>query len=116
MKVKSKSKFTGGLLGLIGISILASLLTACTLCIGAPWAFCMTQRWIVNHTIVDGKQLYFDGTGGQLWGKIFLWLLLTVVTLGLFVLWYPIVMQKWVTKHTHFLEDEPEKNEANDAE
>ena len=114
MKVQNNSKFTGGLLGLIGISILAYLLTLCTLTIGAPWAFCMTQRWITNHTTIDGKQLYFDGTGGQLWGKIFLWLLLTVVTLGLFILWYPIVMQKWITKHTHFLEESESGDDKED--
>ena len=75
MKVKSNSKFTGGIFGLIGISALASLLTICTCSIGAPWAFCMVQRWYTKHTTIDGQPLYFDGTGGQLWGKIFLWLL-----------------------------------------
>ena len=105
MKVKSNSKFTGGLFGLIGISTLAFLLTVCTLSIGAPWAFCMVQRWYTKHTTIDGKQLYFDGKGGQLFGKELLWLLLTVLTLGLFMLWYPIVIQKWVTKHTHFVEE-----------
>ena len=64
-----KSKFTGGLLGLIGTNILQFLLCLITLGIGAPWAICIKQRWLAKHTIIDGQQLYFDGTGAQLFGN-----------------------------------------------
>ena len=40
-----ESKFTGGLLGLIGINILRVLLIAITLGIATPWALCMYHRW-----------------------------------------------------------------------
>ena len=36
-----ESKFTGGLLGLIGISILQWLLILVTLGLGVPWAICL---------------------------------------------------------------------------
>ena len=97
------SKFTGGLFGLIGIHILAFLLTLVTVGIGGPWAACMVERWYAKHTVLEGKQLVFDGKGHQLWGRILLWLLLIVVTVGIFIFWLGIAYKKWVTKHTHFL-------------
>ena len=96
-----ESKFTGGLLGLIGISILQWLLTAITLGIGTPWAVCLKERWIAKHTILDGHQCTFDGKGIQLFGKYIIWLLLTVITLGIYSFWLGIKMKKWVVSHTH---------------
>ena len=97
-----KSKFTGGLLGLIGINLLQGLLILITLGIGAPWAVCLKERWIAHHTVIDGRRLTFDGTGGQLFGKYIIWFLLTIVTLGIYAFWLDIKMKQWVTSHTHF--------------
>ena len=97
-----ESKFTGGLLGLIGINILQALLIGITLGIGAPWAICMKERWIAKHTYIDGRQLVFDGTGGQLFGTYIKWVLLTIVTLGIYAFWLEIKMKQWLVKHTHF--------------
>ena len=96
-----ESKFTGGLLGQIGIGIAMALLSLITLGIGTPWAICMQQRWICKHTHIDGMQLTFDGKGGQLWVKMFVWGLLSIITIGIFSLWIPIKYQKWITEHTH---------------
>lgn len=96
-----ESKFTGGLLGLIGINLLQALLIAITLGIGAPWAICIKQRWIARHTVIDGHPLVFDGTGGQLFGSYIKWFLLTLITLGIYGLWLDIKMKQWLTKHTH---------------
>ena len=96
-----ESKFTGGVLGRIGIMIGASLLCLITLGIGTPWAICMQQRWITKHTHIDGMQLVFDGKGGQLLGKYIVWVLLTIITLSIYSLWVPIKYQQWVTAHTH---------------
>lgn len=96
-----ESKFTGGLAGLIGISILQFLLTAVTLGLATPWAVCLKERWIASHTVIDGRQLFFDGTGGQLFGNYIKWFLLTIITLGIYSFWLTINMKKWVVKHTH---------------
>lgn len=96
-----ESKFTGGLLGMIGIGILQALLSIVTLGIGIPWAVCMKERWYVKHTIIDGHKLTFDGTGGQLFGNYIKWFLLSIITLGIYSLWLGIKMKKWVVKHTH---------------
>ena len=99
-----ESKFTGGLLGMIGIGILQILIIIFTLGIGTPWAVCLKQRWRVKHTIIDGHQLAFDGTGGQLFGNFIKWFLLTIITIGIYGLWLSIKMQQWVTKHTHLVQ------------
>ena len=96
-----ESKFTGGLLGLIGISILQALIIVFTLAIGTPWAVCLKYRWVTEHTIIDGKKLTFDGTGGQLFGSYIKWFLLTIITIGIYGLWVPLKIKGWVTKHTH---------------
>ena len=96
-----ESKFNGGLLGLIGISILQGIVVAITLGLGTPWAVCMKERWIAKHTIIDGHQLTFDGTGLQLFGNYIKWFLLTLITFGIYSFWVSIKMQQWVTKHTH---------------
>lgn len=96
-----ESKFTGGLLGLVGVNILQWLVTTFTLGLGLPWAICIKERWITGHTIVDGRQLYFDGTGAQLFGSYIKWWFLTVITLGIYSFWLSIKMKQWVVKHTH---------------
>jgi len=97
-----ESRFTGGLLGLIGINIAQFLLSVITLGLGVPWAVCMKERWIAKHTFIDGRQLAFDGTGSQLIGNYLLWMLLTILTLGIYGFWLDIKMRQWIVKHTHF--------------
>ena len=96
-----ESRFTGGLLGLIGTYILVVILYICTLGIGLPWCVCIWQKWLADHTVIDGKQVVFDGTGGQLLGNYIKWYLLCIITLGIYSLWIWINIRKWVTKHTH---------------
>ena len=98
-----ESKFTGGLLGLIGINLLQALIIGLTFGLAAPWAICMKQRWIARHTVIDGRQLIFDGTGGQLFGNYIKWFLLTLITLGIYGFWLDIKMKQWITKHTHMV-------------
>ena len=98
-----ESKFNGSLLGLIGVNLLQVLLITITLGIAAPWAICMKERWIARHTVIDGQQLVFDGTGGQLFGNYIKWFLLTIITLGIYGFWLDIKMKQWLTKHTHMV-------------
>jgi uncharacterized membrane protein YjgN (DUF898 family) len=96
-----ESKFTGRLIGLIGVNLLQWLLTCITFGIGVPWAVCIKQRWLARNTVIDGRRLTFDGTGGQLFGNYIKWLLLTIITCGIYSFWLSIKMQQWITKHTH---------------
>ncbi len=101
-KTASDSKFDGGLLQLIGWSILGWLVTVLTLGICYPWAFCMFFSWEAKHTIINGRRLSFDGTAAQLFGNWIKWLLLTFITLGIYGFWLGIKLTKWRVKHTHF--------------
>ena len=96
-----ESRFTGGLLGLIGINLLQALLIAITLGLATPWAICMKERWLARHTVIDGQQLIFDGTGSQLFGNYIKWFLLTIITLGIYGFWLDIKLKQWIIKHTH---------------
>lgn len=96
-----ESKFTGTLWALIGINILQFLLTFLTLGIGAPWAICMKQRWLADHTMIDGHRHRFDGTGGELFSAYLVWFLLVIITLGIYGLWLNVKLRKWMTAHTH---------------
>ncbi len=96
-----ESKFTGGLLGLIGIGLLSFILFIITIGLGTPWIVSMRQRWYMKHTIIDGKQLTFEGTGGQLFGNFIKWFILTIITLGIYGFWLRIKLKQWVVKHTH---------------
>lgn len=96
------SYFDGGLLEQIIYSILAWLMCVVTLGIAAPWAICLLYKWETEHTVIEGKRLYFDGTGMQLFGNWIKWLFLTIITLGIYSFWLKIALKKWIVKHTHF--------------
>ena len=98
-----ESKFTGRLWGLIGIQLLQLVIIVFTLTLGTPWAICLKENWVIEHTTIDDYNLVFDGNGWQLLGNFIKWFLLTVITLGVFAFWFPIKMKQWVTKHTHII-------------
>lgn len=97
-----ESYFDGGLLQLIGWTLLGILVTICTLGICFPWAVCMICRWETKHTVINGHRLVFDGTAFQLFGNWIKWFLLTLITFGIYGFWVGIKVKKWTTKHTHF--------------
>lgn len=104
-----KSKFNGGLLGLIGMNILCTALVSFTFGLGAPWALCLYISWFFKHTTIDGQQLTFDGTGGQLFGSYIKWFLLCIVTFGIYLFWLPFKMINWVVSHVHTIPAKPEE-------
>lgn len=63
-----ESEFDGGLLQLIGWTILGNIITVLTLGIAFPWAIVMLYEWEIEHTSIEGKRLKFDGTAMQLFG------------------------------------------------
>lgn len=99
---KGKSYFDGGLLQLIGWTILGGIVTILTLGICYPWALCMKYSWKVKHTVIEGKRLKFNGTAIGLFGSWIKWLLLCIITLGIYSFWVGIALEKWKTKHTIF--------------
>ena len=66
---------------------------------------CIMLRWKTNHTVIDGRRMYFDGNGASLFGHWVVWYLLCFITLGIYGFWLTIKMEQWKAKHTHFIED-----------
>ena len=99
----NNSYFDGGLLQLIGWQILGFLVTAVTLGICLPWAYCMIYKWEASHTVIEGKRLGFDGKAMQLFGHWIKWLLLSIITMGIYSFWVAIRLKQWRTKHTYFV-------------
>ena len=96
-----ESKFTGGVLELIGMSIACSFLCSITLGLATPWAICMMIKWVFKNTSIDGKTLTFDGNGAQLIGTWIKWILLSCITLGIYSHWIPTKLIGWVVSHVH---------------
>ena len=101
--MENKSYFDGGLLSYIGWIILGSLIISCTFGICYPWALCMIYGWKINHTVVEGKRLKFNGSAVGLFGNWIKWLLLIIVTLGIYGFWVHIKLEQWKVKNTTFL-------------
>ena len=101
---QKESYFDGGLLQLIGWTILGAIVTGITFGICYPWAFTMIYAWEVKHTVINGKRLQFDGKAIQLFGNWIKWFLLTIITFGIYGLWLPIKLKKWKAVHTSFIE------------
>lgn len=99
---KQKSVFDGGLLQLIGWTILGTLVTTITFGICYPWALCMVYGWEINHTVIEGRRLKFTGSAIGLFGHWIKWLLLTVITIGIYGFWVSIKLKKWKVKYTTF--------------
>lgn len=97
-----RSYFDGGLLQLLGWSVLGFIITLFTLGVCFPWAICMIYNWEVKHTVIDGKRLKFTGTAIGLFGLWIKWLLLLIITFGIYSFWISISLKRWRIKHTTF--------------
>ena len=97
-----KSRFEGGLLGLIGVNIFSWAITFFTFGIAAPWALCIKYRWIAKNTLIEGRRLKFIGSGTSLFLHYIKWFILTIITFGIYGFWLYIKMLEWRTENTVF--------------
>ncbi len=103
------SYFDGGYFAYIGYNIAVAFVTSVTFGIAHPWMRCWYQKWLCEHTVINGKRMTFNGRGGDLFVKYIIWLLLSYVTCGIYALWMNVALKKWMSEHTHF-EGEPDNN------
>lgn len=99
---KQESYFDGGLLQLIGWSIVGFFITALTFGICYPWALCLVYRWKIEHTVIEGRRLKFSGSAVALFGNWIKWLFFVIITLGIYSFWLGIALEKWKVKNTSF--------------
>lgn len=94
------SYFDGGLLEMIVVRLGMLVLSLFTLGLGTPWAIALYFRYQVNHTVIEGRRLYFIGTGGRLFLQWLKWWFFTLLTLGIYGFWLPIKLEQWKTENT----------------
>ena len=83
-------------------TLLAGIIAALSLGLLTPWGICILYKWEAEHTVIEGRRLGFDGTGGQLFGNWIKWWFFTIITLGIYGFWVNIRLKQWITKHTYF--------------
>jgi len=77
------SKFTGGVFGYLIVNVVLLLSIIFTAGITMPWALCFRERWTAKHTIIDGKQLEFYGSGTVLFLHTILIALIGPILIGI---------------------------------
>lgn len=96
------SAFGGDQMEHIRLFVKQLLLVIFTLGFGLPWAVCMQQKWRLENTVIDGKQVAFSGTGKKLFGLYFGTFWLAVLTLGIAGSWRKVKLLRWEAEHTYF--------------
>lgn len=96
------SYFDGGLFELIGLSLLGLIITIVTFGICYPWVLCLVYGWKINHTVVEGKRLKFNGKAMSLFRNWLKWLFFCIITFGIYSFWLSIALEKWKVKNTSF--------------
>ena len=97
-----ESYFDGGLLQLIGWTLLGGLVSLVSIGLCTPWACTMLYNWEISHTVINGRRMHFDGSAWGLFGNWIKWFLLTLITLGIYGFWLDIKLEKWIVSHSHF--------------
>lgn len=97
------SYFDGGLVKYIVLRILGWIVTIATLGICYPWSVTMIYGWKINHTVVEGKRMRFNGSAIGLFGHWIKWLLLSIITLGIYGFWVFIKLEDWKVRNTTFV-------------
>lgn len=102
-KYGRNSFFDGGLLSWLCWTILGIFITTVTFGICYPWSLCMIYGWRINHTVIDGHRMQFNGSALGLFGNWIKWLFLSIITLGIYAFWVHIKLLDWKAKNTYFI-------------
>ncbi|MBC1406280.1 DUF898 domain-containing protein, partial [Listeria welshimeri] len=65
-------------------------------------ALCMVYGWKINHTVIEGRRLQFNGSAVGLFGNWVKWFLLTIITIGIYGFWVFIKLEDWKVRNTTF--------------
>lgn len=97
-----ESYFDGGVIPYTAYMFLFVIGCSLTFGLAYPWISASFIDWKLSHTVVEGRRLYFDGTGTQLFASYIKWWLLCLITFGIYTFWIPVKIEAWKGKHTFF--------------
>lgn len=101
----TESYFDGKLLSLLAFSYFYATITVLTAGLLSAWGKCLLNKYIYNHTVISGKRLRFEGTGEDLFPKMFKWDFFRLITFNIYSIWQPTRYKEWEVSKLHF-EDE----------
>ena len=104
-KPTTESYFDGSLLGLLAFTYFYATITVLTAGLLSAWGKCLLNEYIYNHTVICGKRLKFEGTGRDLFPKMFKWDIFKIITFNIYSIWQPARYKEWEVSKLHF-EDE----------
>ena len=98
---KGNCEFNGSGRDYLGLFVIhLFLLSIVTLGIYSPWAWVRLFKLKASHTLINGKEVNFSGTGLKLFGICLLNGLFTIITLGIYSPWAICRISKWKARNT----------------
>lgn len=98
-------EFKGTGLSFLWLVIWTGILIIITIGIAWPWAYTAQQKWLAEHTYIDGNQLTFSGTGLGIFGTWLLVVFLSIITLGIYFPWGYCKIRRWQTNNLYFADE-----------
>ena len=98
------SRFTGGVLDCIAVSLVTSFIISLSFGLATPWAITYSINWFCKHCEISGKRFKFTGTGAGLIGNWIIWMILTSVTFGIYGFWVTPKLYNWIVSHVEIEE------------
>ena len=98
---KGNCEFNGSGREYLGLFVIhLFLLSMLTLGIYSPWAWVRLFKLRASHTLINGKEVIFNGTGSNLFIICLVNILLTIITLGIYSPWAVCRISKWKARNT----------------
>ncbi len=95
-----ESYFDGGLVGFIVLQITNLFITLLSIGIAYPYVIARSFKWEVEHTVINGKRLKFNGTGRSLVWFWIKWAFILLITVGFALPWYFLSVMDWKVRNT----------------
>lgn len=91
-----ESYYDGKIIPLFLYKLLGSIAGIFTLGLAKSFFVCEREKYICEHTVIDGTNVTFNGSGMALLKKQVLWIALTVATCGVYAIWRDVQFMQWM--------------------
>lgn len=101
-----KFEFTGSAGSFFTMYVLAVLFLLIPI-VGFVFSFNKQTSWMVGNIKVNGRQLAYKASFGEVFVLLLVGLLLTVLTLGIYTFWFVPKVYRFVADHTGYADEAP---------